>query len=76
MSVSISPDRKDESKENKSGAPDIAAQQMREHQAAVQPSSSGQHHVGALSGQEKQSDYTNDSKQQIDEHGTEQHHQK
>ncbi|CAF1463380.1 unnamed protein product [Adineta ricciae] len=70
MSLAISPDRKEDSTDNKSGAPDIAAQQIREHQAASHPSSSGQHHIGAISGQEKQSDWKNDSKQQIDKHQT------
>ncbi|UJR24634.1 hypothetical protein I4U23_006008 [Adineta vaga] len=68
MSLAISPDRKEESTDNQSGAPDIAAQQIREQQAKSQPSASGQHHVGAVSGQEQQSDSENNSKQQINEH--------
>ncbi|CAF1105667.1 unnamed protein product [Adineta steineri] len=52
MSVALATDRKDELIDNATGAPDIAAQQIREHQAATHTSSSSQHEIGI--GDEKQ----------------------
>ncbi|CAF0986171.1 unnamed protein product [Adineta steineri] len=66
MSVAFSTDRKDEPIDNATGAPDIAAQQIREHQAATHASSSSQHEVGIGDGKQHLTELPKTSNQQTD----------
>ena len=70
MSVALSTDQKQESAENITGAPDIAAQQIREHQVATHSSSSSQQHADSVNGQQHLSESIKTSSQHVDENST------
>ncbi|CAF1363904.1 unnamed protein product [Rotaria sordida] len=73
MSVALPGDRNKESVDNITGAPDIAAQQKLEHQAATQSSSSSQQHVDGGSGQQHLSESSKTFSQQVNDNKTGQH---
>ena len=70
MSATASTGRNQEPVDNVTGAPDIAAQQKREHQAAQHTSSSSQQHVRSGNEQVQQSGLTGTSNQQASENKT------